>query len=246
MKRLLLIAVMTCVPLVAEDVQKIIELKHTDVGTIRELLTVFGVEIRAGAPGSHVMAVRGNKESVAALEEAIKRLDVPQTPKKNIELTVYMILADGEPGGKVPPELEGVVKQLRGLFQYSSYQLLESFQLRTREEQEADLSGFAPPPLRSDMAGAKAIYQFKVRPSIVPGDKTNTIRLDRLRFGLKVPVPTGLQPGTVTASQWQYIETGISTEADVREGQKVVIGKASASSDKPSAVVLALSAKIVE
>ena len=240
MKRLLLIAVMTCVPLIAEDVQKIIELKHTDVGTIRELLTVFGVQIRAGAAGSRVLAVSGNKESVAALEEAVKRLDVPQPAKKNIELTVYMILADGEAGGKVPADLEGVVKQLRALFQYSSYQLMESFQLRTREDQWSELSGFAPPPIQSPLSSVKAIYQFKVRPSVLPGDKTNTIRLDGLRFGLKMPAPAG------SGNQWQYIDTGINTEADVREGQKVVIGKASASSDKPSAVVLVVSARIVE
>ena len=238
MKRLLLIALMTCVPLIAEDVQKIIELKHTDVGTIQNLLTVFGVQIRAGAAGSRVLAVSGNKESVAALEEAVKRLDVPQPAKKNIELTVYMILADGEPGGKVPPELEGVVKQLRGLFQYSSYQLLESFQLRTREDQWSELSGIAPPLIRS-ATGPQATYQFKVRPSVNLADKGVTIRLDGLKFGLRVPLMTG-------SSQWQYTETGINTEADIREGQKVVIGKASASSDKPSAVVLVVSARIVE
>ena len=49
--------------------------------------------------------------------------------------------------------------------------------------------------------------------------------------------------GAVTA--FQYVETGINTDVDIREGQRVVVGKANMDgTDRASIVVL--TAKVVE
>ncbi len=55
---------------------------------------------------------------------------------------------------------------------------------------------------------------------------------------MRVPITTG--PG-----QFQYQEVGINTDLDVREGQKVVVGKTNMdSSDR--ALIVVVTAKVVE
>ena len=70
-----------------------------------------------------------------------------------------------------------------------------------------------------------------------PDDKGRAIRIDNLKVGLKVPVMSG---GNI-----QYIDTGIATDVDIHEGQKVVVGKANMDgSDRASIIVLM--AKVVD
>jgi hypothetical protein len=60
---------------------------------------------------------------------------------------------------------------------------------------------------------------------------------------LKIPILSSGAAGY--QKQYQYLDTGMSTDVDVREGQKVVVGKANMDgSDRASIVVLM--AKVVE
>ncbi len=72
----------------------------------------------------HALAVSAAASSIAAIEDAIKRLDVPSAAPRIIEL---MALPGGwQPNGlssspPLPKELEGVVSQLKIAFAYKSY-----------------------------------------------------------------------------------------------------------------------------
>ena len=58
-------------------------------------------------------------------------------------------------------------------------------------------------------------------------------------MGLRVPIASSPK------GEFQYIDTGISTDVDIREGQKVVVGKVNMDgADRASIVVLA--ARVVE
>ena len=234
---MLLAALLSAGLIVAQErVTRIISIKNGNLNqiqnTIHALLTGTGVV--ASSDNEHII-LSGPKDAVAGFEEVIKQLDVA---KKDVETTVYMIIAhlqsgDGTP---LPPELDPVVKQLKGLFSYKSFKLLDSFVLRSRDGQAADTSGFVPAPAEKQ----KTIYQFRYgRMGVQSAEGGHQIRFDNLKFGLRVP--------TVNAKgEIQYVEAGISTDVDVPEGKKVVVGKTSAVEGPDSALILVISAKVVD
>jgi hypothetical protein len=65
---------------------------------------VFGYGIKADRD-MHVVAVSAPAEAMSAIEDAIKRLDVPAAAPKDIDLIVYLVVASEQPsaGGTLPP-----------------------------------------------------------------------------------------------------------------------------------------------
>jgi len=225
-------------------VQKVITLKNGNMPgilrTIHELLPNTSVLVTS-SDNEHVI-LSGPKEAVTGFEEIIKQLDVAPVAKKNIETTVYMVVASMQgSSAAVPSELDPVVKQLKGVFSYKGFRLLDSFVLRSRDTEKADTSGFVPSSDTNVPAHNKIIYQFQYGRVSLDGSETNrVIRYDRMKLGLKVPIPVG------TNGQTSYMEVGISTDVDVPEGKKVVVGKTSAVEGADSALILVISAKVVD
>jgi hypothetical protein len=246
MKRLysLMLIALCCagVALADEATTRVITIKHGNmiqiVHTIGPLLPGTGVAI---SNDGERLVLRGPKDTVTGLEEIIKQLDVPPAVKRNVETTVYMVVASSQAGNApMPAELDPVVKQLKGLFSYKGYRLMDSFVLRSRDGERGDTSGFVPPADASVAPGHKIIYQFQFNHVRVDGGDTGrVIRFDGLKMGTKVPVAG--QMGAVS-----YVETGISTDVDVPEGKKVVVGKTSAVEGSDSALILVISAKVVD
>lgn len=218
MKRAILFLV-AALAVTAQDTTRIFELKYAEPNDVKNLLGAFPVA--TSVVGSlHMISVRGNKEAVEMVAEALKKIDVAPEPKKNIEFTGYVVLASSkEAVAAEPPELAPVFKQLRGVFAYKSYRVAETFFIRGRDGQASAADGM----LQLDPPRP---YTFTFRPASILPD--HTIRVDRMIFRLTT--------GTV-----HNIETAI----DIREGQKVVVGKANMTGGD-EAVVLVLTAKIVE
>ena len=63
-----------------------------------------------------------------------------------------------------------------------------------------------------------------------------------LRLGIRLPIVTGRT--SEGASQIEFTETGVSTNIDIHEGQKVIAGKASIGGTK-DALFPVLAAKVV-
>src|SRR5947209_2426039 len=60
------------------------------------------------------------------------------TPAKNVELTMQLVLGnDADGSGGLPKDLEPVVTQLRNAFAFKNYRLLDVLVLRTRTGQRA-------------------------------------------------------------------------------------------------------------
>jgi len=218
-----------------EIVTKVFQLKYADTPRVAKLLNRSGV---VWDDQLRTLVVSRPKSDMAEIEQMIQRFDVPPPPVQNIDVTIYLMSALGTPStGAVPPELEAVVKQLRSTFPYKGYQLIDTEVMRVRAGQGGEVSGVVDGAPSLD--GNKTISQVKFRSASVSTDeKGRTIRIDRLSVGFRVPVRSG-------EKQYTYIDTGINTDVDVREGQKVVVGKANMDgSDRASIVVL--TAKVVE
>jgi hypothetical protein len=225
-------------------VQRVVSIKNGNLQgilrTVRDLLQ--GTSVLVTSSDSEHLILSGQKGTVDGFEEIIKQLDVPPIAKKNIETTVYMVVASPQAssGAVVPAELEPVVKQLKGIFSYKSFRLLDSFVLRSRDTEKGDTSGFVPPLEPNAPPFSKIIYQFKYQRVSLDGTEANrVIRYDRLSLGMKVPVASA-------NNQFTYVEAGISTDVDVPEGKKVVVGKTSAVEGADSALILVISAKVVD
>jgi len=206
--------------------QRVFLLKYADARHVADVLSVFGYGIRADRD-MHVVAVSAPAAAMSAVEDAIKRLDVPAAAPKDIDLVVYLVVASEQPspGASLPPELQAVGDELKKIFPYKGFRLLDTILLRTQPGNHAVADGIIAPNGES-----KTLYSFDVQPSAVTEDpKGRLIRLDNLR--LEMHPPGGGQ-------------TGIRTEITVREGQRVVVGKSNMGTDQ--ALILVVTAKVTE
>src|SRR6266436_3132106 len=70
---------------------KIFQVKYANVFQLSKVFNAFGAIINEDT-NLKVLTVRAPKEVLSAIEDAIKRLDVPQPPDKNIVLDAYLLM----------------------------------------------------------------------------------------------------------------------------------------------------------
>ena len=149
---------------------------------------------------------------------------------KNIELVVHFVVGGNQPSpGAIPADLHDVVAQLKSAFAFKEYSLLDTLTLRTRAGSSAETTGML------SAASAPRLSVFSIRSATVSDD--GAIRIDRMHAGLRIPVPG--------ANKVDYMNTGIDQDVDVKEGQKVVVGRASLAGPE-QALFLILTAKVVQ
>lgn len=239
MKRLLLALALLALPVMAQDapkpaprpIEKLVRLKYADPQKISRLLNYFGV-LMTWDSEMKVLAVHGTPEQIAAVEEAIKQLDVAGAAPKNIELTVYFVVGSDREnleGNPVPQDLQNVITQLKNAFTFKNYRMLDMLTLRTRSGVGAETTG------QLSASQLPSLTTFKVRSASVGED--GAIRIDGLHAGLRIIIASSQQ-------KYDYADTGLSADVDVKEGQKVVVGRTSmAGPDK--ALFLILMAQVI-
>jgi hypothetical protein len=248
MRRVFLALLLLALPLAAQEekktetnrpvaVQKLFVLKYADPQAVENLLRVFNASISPNRD-MRVLAVSATPETMAAVEDAIKRLDVPSAAPANVDLTVYLLVGhEGEsPAGSaaIPKDLDSVVTQLKNAFAFKSYSLLDVLALRTRTGEQASTtsSGGAVP---NGNGSAPVITTFRINNAAVGGDGAS-IHISRLNANIKMPVVSGMQVS--------YTDLGLNSDVDIKEGQKVVIGRLGISKDQ--ALFLVMTAKILQ
>ena len=264
MKKLIITLLALAFTAAAQDApkwqQKVFDVKHAQVPALADL-------VRSVCQGKDTRVIENPKlgaisvgtttpSDMAAAEEIIKRYDVPRgvdIPKgnRNIELVAYMLMAapKGTAGDALPAELDPVTKQLKAVFGYNDFRLLDSALLRAREGTQAGATGYAG-SVNPTQPGRNSLYFLRFnKASIVPSERGNTIKLNGFRFSIRVPdvpYPSALQPASPNAAaRPQFAELGFDTELDIREGQKVVVGKAKMN-NADSAFILVLTAKALD
>ncbi len=150
-----------------ELVQKVFHVEHVSVTRLQHLLSVFEVMVEADLQ-LKVIAVKGMPDGVAAVEAALKRLDVPPPPAKNVELTVYMLNATETPvtGATIPSELDEVVHQLESVFAFKGFRLWETVILRAREGEAGGTKN-----LHGVISETGASYDFQFHSAVIVPDR---------------------------------------------------------------------------
>lgn len=225
-------------------------------GNARELSNLGCVATMSCNPSEPLRAVvlNGTEAKVAQAEQNIKELDalaatVDPVAKKNIETTVYVISGSAEAMEGVQ-EVSGealtpVLRQLRAIFPYSHYQLLGSMMLRSAEDTGGSSAG-----LMNTMSwpGFNHPLSYTITYKQVKGisDPSGYIHLFDFRFTAAIPNvsrPRG-KDANVQISGFSTSDVRIGADLDVREGQKVVVGKANVS-DSDTCFFIVVSARLV-
>jgi hypothetical protein len=150
----------------------------------------------------------------------------------NVEMTVYLISGSSQGNAdEVPKDLESTLRQLHSVFAYKTYKLSESFILR---------GGGGPASTTGVLPGVGLRYGFGYFRLQVSGDAPRAVHVDALNLELTRPV-VGLKDGK------QIYETvaKISTQLDMRDGQKIVVGKSSLNTGG-DALILVIVPKVIE
>ena len=244
MKRMLLSLLVLTLPALAQEsslappqtVQKLIQLKYADPRTVENMLRVFEVQVISNTE-LHTIAVRGSATNVKAVEEAVARLDTQSAAPKNIDLTIYLVVGtdSDNSGTAVPKDLDSVVTQLKNTFAFKTYRLLDVMTLRSRTGQQANTDssgGF----MQFGNVTKTVMSNFMINSSSIGADGT-TVRLDQVRAGAKIPIEQG-------SGQFSYQDLGLRTDLDIKEGQKVVVGRMGI--NREQALFLVLTAKIIQ
>lgn len=245
MKRQLFTLLLLAVPLMAQDapkpapqmIQKLIPLKYADPRTLENLLRPFDAAFSSNSE-LHALVVKATPQTMQAIEEAIARLDAPAAAPKNIELTIDLLIGSDDESisaRAVPKDLDSVVTQLKNTFAFKTYRLLDVMTLRTRSGQQAstDSSGGF---MQFGSVTKPVTSTFFINSSSVAADGT-TIRLDQIRTGTKIPVENS--PGNFGSQ-----DLGLRTDLDIKEGQKVVVGRMGI--NREQALFLVLTAKVAQ
>ena len=180
----------------------------------------------------HTITVKDYPENIAAIEEAIARLDKPKIAA-SVELKISMLIGSKTPlpgSPTVPDDLAPVVKQLQSTLRYSHYGLLATNIQLTKVGEGLEGSGVAEPTLIGNTSTNPVFYNYRLINIRV---EDGVVNVENVIFGLKVPLQ--MNKGT------QYQDVGFKTPVSIKQNEKLVIGTTTMGD---RAVIVVLMAKV--
>ena len=226
---------------------RVFEIKHRDPDSLGQVLRPLGSGFKGATISSNrefkILTVRDFPENIAAMEEAIKRLDTPEARSPDIEFTVHIIIASsGEgAGSEFPADLGPVMKQLQSTLRYKTYNLMTSAIHRGKEGPvKVENSGIAESKLLggSTTQGYPIFFNYSLQRISLDGSTTSaTVQVGDFSFHMRTPLLLS------SGGQIQYENIGFNTPVSVREGEKVVVGTTSMG-DK--GLIVVVSAKVLK
>jgi type II/III secretion system protein len=225
---------------------KLFEIKYRNPGSLANSLQSLG----SGAPNTKIypnddlktLTVRDFPENISAIEEALKRLDVPDKSPVSLEFQLHLIAASMEPGEKaaLPKNLEPVVEQLKSTLKFTNYRYISSALNRVSDRGKIESSGvtgslFPAPAGVLNSPEAPTFYQYGLSKVWLTQDATGkeSVQIDSFKFGVSVPIKY--------AQNTQYRDIGIVTPLSLREGEMAVVGTANiGGSDEAIIVVISV------
>ena len=218
-----------------------------------QLLNVFGAKY-SGSEQLRTIVVYAPKDVVAQMRRVVEQLDRPGSEAaigRNMEVTLAFLRcsiapqADARP---LPADLEPVAKQLRAVTQYKDIQLWDIVPLHSQEGREVGQTFRLPSPV-AVAKGPSVITTVTMRPEAVIRKESGTyVRFAQVSISLKLPyVSTAFAGNTADKfpQQWNYMDVGLKTAGDFKEGQKTVLGKISGIDDE-SSVFVVVSLKVLD
>ena len=216
---------------------RVFDVKYREASSLAQVLRNLGSGFRGATIQSNsefkTITVRDFPENLATMEEALKRLDMPATPRPNIELHMHVLIASnaGASSSDVPPELKDVLTQLRNTLNYRTYELATSVVQRLTDAPRSFQGGGTAEIPSNDAANPKMSLPYDYY-------------ISQISFVQNAPGVQSLQIGEFTfASLSEKERARIQTALNIRDGEKVVVGTATM---RNRALVVVLTANFVK
>lgn len=220
---------------------RVFEIKYRDPAALVKVLSPLGSSVKGKAISYNsefkTISVRDFPENIAVMEEAIKRLDVPQPARPVIEFHVHILIATNtatNAAGQYPPELVDVIKQLQSTLNYRNYSLMSSQVLRYGGGGASPLTnkGVAELKLSRETPGSNnpIFYDYRLE-NVAWDESVKQAQVGLFSFVMRIPLIAG------STQSLQYENIGFNTPVSLREGEKVVVGTTSME-DKGIVVVI--------
>jgi type II secretory pathway component GspD/PulD (secretin) len=219
---------------------KVFDVKYRDPRALVQALRPLG----SGFKGSTIqysdefrtLTVRDFPENIAAIEEALKRLDVSQAAQPDIELRMHVLIATNAEGvsNQYPADVSDVVKQLQATLSYKSYYSVATIVQRAKDG-TISLSGKGVAEVGGRILGtdqsANAHYNYNIQSVTLTSDSPGafTVQLRGASFNI--------------GGSSSFGEASINTSLNVRSGEKVVVGTATLGN---KGLILVLSARVAK
>ena len=213
---------------------RIFEAKHRDAGDLAAVVRPLGSGFRGAtvAPNREfqTITIRDFPENLASIEAALKRLDVAETARADVELHLWVLVGSSEPGGgPFPEELKEAVSALKSTLAYKNYSLAGSFVQRVRDGARG-LSG-------EGVTEVGPTATLKANRAMQLEYRINQLSLEQSSGG----------PTSIRLDGFNLVLVGegraqLKTDATLREGEKVVLGT---STVRDRALVVVVSARVI-
>src|SRR3954471_11953082 len=118
---------------------RIFDVKNRDpqslVRVLAPLTSGFRGAVVSANPEFRTISVRDFPENIAVIEEAIRRLDMPEPVRPAVEFRVYFLVGSNDEAvsGRYPNELSDTVKQLQSTLGYKNFNLIGAQIVRSKE-----------------------------------------------------------------------------------------------------------------
>jgi len=222
---------------------------------LAKLLGVFGAKYTADDK-LRTIVVYAPKDVVTQMRHVIEQLDQPGSEAaigRNIEMTLAFLrcfTTAQQNARPLPADLEPAAKQLRAATQYKDIQLWDIVPLHIQEGKDTQHSFRLPYALPS-LPSAISTAQLRIRPeAVVRKDSGRYVRFDQMNINFRIPHVTssfagGQGANALLNTQFNYMDFGLNTAGDFKEGQKTVLGKISGI-DEESAIFVVISLKVLD
>ena len=213
---------------------RVFEVKHRDAADLAAVVRPLGSGFRGASVSAsrefRTITVRDFPENIATIEAALKRLDVAETARPDVELKLWVLVAGEGTGGQFPEELKEAVAALRTTLSYRNYALAGTFVQRVRAGARG-LHGEGVTDLGATSVNGKASRPMQLEYQI------NQLTLDG----------SGSGPASIKLDGFSLTLVGdgraqLKTDATLREGEKVVVGT---STVRDRALVVVVSGRLI-
>jgi hypothetical protein len=224
---------------------KVFHVKNRDAASLATVLRQLGSGFKGASISANsefkTLTVRDFPENLATIEDALSRLDTPASPRPNIELHMYVLVASntsGNAGGTtahVPVELRDVLTQLRETLSYRNYELATSVVQRLTETSRG-LRGKGTTEISRSPASAGDVtlpYEYHINSVTVASTSTGApiVQIGEFTFSTGMMAPTTFDN-----------RTQVQTSLSLRGGEKVVVGTATLGD---RALIIVLTVKVI-
>lgn len=204
---------------------RVFEVRHRSARDLHPSIALLGSGFKGAAMSINTemgtITVRDFPENIAAIEDALKRLDKAAAAPLDIEMKISVLIASKTPlsGNPIPDELAPVIKQLQSTLRYSHYGLMTATMHHTTPGRMLQGSGVADAALLGLTVNQERpiIYRYNLHDIAAAASERPAISVGNFEFSMNVPINLG-------DKSVQYQSVGFQTPVSIRENEKVVIG----------------------